>query len=106
MFRDINVFMLAISSLMHRIPVALVECFLELSIVLTGTLYTYVLISSSSPPTFVMVTEMSFPLSLRQSAVSWRIRLICAPESKSTLPRFGIFSGPKIFAAITGSFDS
>ena len=33
----------AISSLMHGIPIALMECFLELHIALTGTLYTFIL---------------------------------------------------------------
>ena len=91
---------------MHGIPIALKEYFFELSIALTGTLYTFVFISCSDPPTFVMVTEMSFPFSPRQSAVCWRMRLTCAPESKSTLTRFWIFSGPKMFAVMTGSINS
>ena len=94
------ILMLAISSL-----IALIEYFLELSIAPTGTLYTFVFISSS-PPTFVMVTEMSFPFSPRQSAVCWRMRLTYAPESKRTLTRFWIFLGPKMFAVITGNIDS
>ena len=47
-------------------------------------------------------------LSFQSKAVCglWRMRLTCAPESKSTLTRFWISSGPKMFAVITGSIDS
>ena len=73
------------SSLMDGIPIALIE---NISLSFSediGTLYTLVLIVSSSPPTFVIVTAVSFPLSPSAAAVSSRIRLICAPESRRVL---------------------
>ena len=52
------------------------------------TLNSFVFISCSSPPTFVIVMETFFPSKPRLSAVSIGINLTCAPESKSIFPRF------------------
>lgn len=49
-----------------------------------------VVIVSSSPPTFLIVMEVSLPFKPSEAAVSFRIRLICAPESNKMFPCFCI----------------
>ena len=55
-----------------------------------------------SRKTFVMVTEVSFPLSPSVNAVSFLIKLTWAPVSNRTFARFWMPSWPWIFAVIIG----
>ena len=88
---------------MQDIPTAVMEYVLQVCNELIGTLKIFVLTVSSSPPTFVIVMETSFPFKPRFSAVSSRIRLICAPLSKRTFPRLNNLSEPQMLTDIIGS---
>ena len=66
------------------------EYYLWLSTELTGTRYPFVLMVSPCPPTFIIVTKVSLPLSPSSSAVFDQIRLIWMPESRKIFPYFCI----------------
>ena len=60
-------------------------------------------ISSSSPPTFVIVAETHFPSNPRISAVSSHIKLICTPELRRTFACLFKPFPPPILAEMMGS---
>ena len=91
------------SSLIQGIPIAFTENVFRFSNDVTWTLYAFVVISSSSPPTFVIVIETLFPSNHRFSAVSRRIKLICAPESNRMFQCLYKSSRPSMRVEITGS---
>ena len=75
------------SSLIRGIPTAFRRKPLLLLGDVTCSSNSFVFISYSSPPTFVIVMETFLPSKPRLSAVSIPIQLIYAPESRSTFPR-------------------
>ena len=100
-----EVLTVAISSLILGMPIALTVNLLELSSMEDNwTLYSFVFIVFSSPST--LVTDAFFLVKLRVSASSCLIKLICAPESRSTFPRLNRSSALPIFAERTGRIAS
>ena len=93
-------------NVISRIPIVFREYILRSLIQVTGTLQTLVFITYSPAQTFAIVTEISFPLSLRLSTVSCLIILTWAPESSSTFPRLQRLLEPNISAAVTRSIAS
>lgn len=69
----------------------------------TGARYSFAFVVSSSPPTFVIVIDVSFPFSPNTSAVSLRIKLTSAPVSSRILPRLETPFWQQMFAETTGS---
>lgn len=72
----------------------------------TWNFNTFVLRSSSKPTAFVIAMDMLFPSNPSISAVFWRIKLICALESRRTFAYFYKPLRPQTFAEITGSKTS
>lgn len=88
--------------LMKGIPTAVTEKQALFSKDLTPTRNILVVISSSFPPIFiVMVTSLCFKHS--SSAMDKRIRLICAPESRSAFPCLLVLFCPRISTRTIGS---
>ena len=67
------------------------------------TLNSFAFISYSSPLTFIIIMETFLPSKPRLSAVSILIKVICAPESKSTFPRLYSPVCPLTSAVIVGN---
>ena len=86
---------------MVGILIAFTVNLLSLSIEASWTLYSFVFIVSSSPPTLVMVTDVSFLFRPRVSVVS-----ICAPESSRTFPSLKRLFALMIFAERTDKIAS
>ena len=96
-------FISEMSLLIHRMPTAVtVWITFRLTSDLMRTLNSFVINSSSSPPTFAMVMVTFFPIRPSSSATDNLIKLTWAPGSRSRFPCFLTFSDPRISLRMTG----
>ena len=96
-------FISVMSLLIHGMPTAVtVWITFRLTSDRMRTRNSFVISSSSTPPTFAMVMVTFFPLRPSSSATDNLIKLTWAPESRSRFPCFLTFSDPRISTRMTG----